>query len=228
MRKLFLLAVMFITATLMAQEPEKKSPIAGEASPAVEALRLAGDLVKYGYAQQSALPLLNALEILQTVSTQDLDGQRQAGTSTTVESGKKKGVLTFDKKQILADAKDFAKAEENEAISAMIAAYESKSGVQQRGRVGGASTTYERVNANSTDVYQISFVANRRAEIVVVGDGDTDLDLYVYDSNGNLIESDTDYTDNCYVSWTPLWTGRFTVKVKNRGNVYNNYVIITN
>jgi hypothetical protein len=218
---------MFVATTLMAQEPEKK-PIVGEASPAVEALRLAGDLVKYGYAHQSAMPLLNALEILQTVSTKDLDGQRQAGTSTKADSGKKEGVLTFDKKQILADAKDFAKAEENEAVSALIAAYESKSGVQQRGRVGGASTTYERVNANSTDVYQISFVANRRAEIVVVGDGDTDLDLYVYDSNGNLIESDTDYTDNCYVSWTPLWTGRFTVKVKNRGSVYNNYVIITN
>lgn len=227
MRKFFLLATMFVATTLMAQEPEKK-PIVGEASPAVEALRLAGDLVKYGYAHQSAMPLLNALEILQTVSTKDLDGQRQAGTSTKADSGKKEGVLTFDKKQILADAKDFAKAEENEAVSALIAAYESKSGVQQRGRVGGASTTYERVNANSTDVYQISFVANRRAEIVVVGDGDTDLDLYVYDSNGNLIESDTDYTDNCYVSWTPLWTGRFTVKVKNRGSVYNNYVIITN
>lgn len=227
MRKFFLLATMFVATTLMAQEPEKK-PIVGEASPAVEALRLAGDLVKYGYAHQSAMPLLNALEILQTVSTKDLDGQRQAGTSTKADSGKKEGVLTFDKKQILADAKDFAKAEENEAVSALIAAYESKSSVQQRGRVGGASTTYERVNANSTDVYQISFVANRRAEIVVVGDGDTDLDLYVYDSNGNLIESDTDYTDNCYVSWTPLWTGRFTVKVKNRGSVYNNYVIITN
>lgn len=228
MRRIVLLVAMFAATTLMAQEPEKKAPIAGEASPAVEALRLAGDLVKYGYAQQSALPLLNALEILQTVSLQELDGQRQAGTSTTTESGKKEGVLTFDKKQILADAKDFAKAEENEALAAMIAAYESKSDVQQRGRVGGASTTYERVNANSTDVYQINFVGDRRAEIVVVGDGDTDLDLYVYDSNGNLIVSDTDYSDNCYVTWTPLWTGRFTVRVKNLGGVYNNYVIITN
>jgi hypothetical protein len=54
------------------------------------------------------------------------------------------------------------------------------------------------------------------------------LDLYVYDSNGNLIASDTGYSDDCYVSWVPKWTGRFIVKVVNRGPLYNRYVILTN
>ena len=60
------------------------------------------------------------------------------------------------------------------------------------------------------------------------GDGDTDLDLYVYDSNGNLIVKDNDYTDDCYVRWYRKWTGRFIVKIVNRGPVYNRYVIVTN
>ena len=34
--------------------------------------------------------------------------------------------------------------------------------------------------------------------------------------------------DDCYVSWTPSWTGAFKIKIKNLGNVYNRYVLITN
>ena len=69
---------------------------------------------------------------------------------------------------------------------------------------------------------------NELAEVCVSGDGDTDLDLYVYDSNGNLIGSDADYSDDCVVRWVPAWTGEFTIKVVNRGAVYNNFAIWTN
>lgn len=64
--------------------------------------------------------------------------------------------------------------------------------------------------------------------VIVNGDGDTDLDLYVYDENGNLMGKDIDYSDYCVVSWTPRWTGPFTIKIKNRGSVYNRYKIYTN
>lgn len=52
---------------------------------------------------------------------------------------------------------------------------------------------------------------------------ETDLDLYIYDENGNLIDSDIDNTDICVCTWTPRWTGRFKIKIVNRGSVYNNY-----
>ena len=97
-----------------------------------------------------------------------------------------------------------------------------------RGAVGGETYTVERVKAKGTDVYKVKFRANELAVVTVIGDGDTDLDLYVYDANGNLIDSDTDYTDNCVCTWEPRWTGTFTIKVVNRGNVYNKYVIATN
>jgi hypothetical protein len=84
------------------------------------------------------------------------------------------------------------------------------------------------VNARGTDSYRISFKAGELAMIIVSGDGDTDLDLYVYDANGNLIGSDEDYSDDCVVSWVPKWTGMYTIKIKNRGNVYNRYVMVTN
>ena len=52
--------------------------------------------------------------------------------------------------------------------------------------------------------------------------------LDTYDSNGNLIDSDTDYTDNCVCTWTPRWTGNFRIKIVNRGGVYNRYILRTN
>ena len=82
------------------------------------------------------------------------------------------------------------------------------------------------VKANHTDNYRIYFYRGEEAEVLVIGDGDTDLDLYVYDDNGNLVASDTDFSDNCYVSWTPRRSGYFTVKIKNLGNVPNCYLLM--
>lgn len=87
------------------------------------------------------------------------------------------------------------------------------------------ASTIERVNAKSTDRYTQRFYAGETAYIYVNGDGDTDLDLYVYDENGNLIDSDTDPGDFCLCSFTPKWSGTFTIKVKNLGGVYNKYRI---
>jgi hypothetical protein len=86
----------------------------------------------------------------------------------------------------------------------------------------------DQVKANKSDLYQVTFIAGQTAVVDVRGDGDTDLDLYIYDSSGNLITKDEDFTDHCVARWTPKWTGKFTIEIKNRGGVANNYVITTN
>ena len=96
------------------------------------------------------------------------------------------------------------------------------------GAVGGPKSANERVNANATDRYEIEFRGGEQARIVVDGDGDTDLDLYIYDQNDNLITKDDDNTDYCICTWTPKWTGKFTIRIVNRGNVYNEYTLRTN
>ena len=97
-----------------------------------------------------------------------------------------------------------------------------------RGAVGGPKRAASTVNARSTDRYICKFWAGELAEVAVIGDGDCDLDLYIYDENGNLIASDTDYTDQCICRRVPSWTGAFTIKIVNRGYVYSNYIIATN
>jgi hypothetical protein len=84
------------------------------------------------------------------------------------------------------------------------------------------------VGAHSTDVYHMTFVGREWEVLVVSGDGSTDLDLYVYDQNGNLVASDDDNSDDCMVRFVPRWTGDFTIKVVNRGRYANRYTLGTN
>ncbi|MBR6056888.1 MAG: hypothetical protein IKP58_01830 [Victivallales bacterium] len=93
------------------------------------------------------------------------------------------------------------------------------------GSATGDATATTRVEPHSTDVFHHHFTAGKTALVIVSGDKDTDLDLYVYDENDNLIEKDEDGSDQCVVTWTPRWTGRFTIKVVNHGDVYNEYTI---
>jgi hypothetical protein len=99
---------------------------------------------------------------------------------------------------------------------------------QPRGTAGGSKYGCYRARASSTDVFTITFRAGEVAQIGVSGDGDSDLDLYIYDERGNLIASDTDAGDDCFVRWTPRWTGPFQVRVRNLGRVYNDYCLVTN
>ena len=227
MKKFLLSALaLLLSATTWAQEIGEKQELKGEVSSSLSALRLATDLVKYGYAQQSALSLAEALQIINENPTQPLKAEREGSQADTSNSEGKSSSFSLDYEKIMADAKVLA--EGDETITKLLAQIEENGKVSHRGAVNGPSRHYDTVNGNSVDTYQISFIANYLAEIVVSGDGDTDLDLYVYDSNGNLIASDTDYSDDCYVSWVPKWTGRFIVKVVNRGPLYNRYVILTN
>ena len=227
MKKLVLFsALVLFTATSFAQETETKPELKGEVSSSLSSLRLASDLVKYGYAQQSALPLIEALQIINENPTQPLKAERQGDVVNTSNKEGKSSQISLDYNKILADAKELAA--DNQILTQLLAQIEADGQSNSRGAVNGPSRHYDTVNGRSTDTYQVSFIANYLAEVAISGDGDTDLDLYVYDSNGNLIASDTSYSDDCYVCWIPKWTGRFIIKVVNRGPLYNKYVILTN
>ena len=103
------------------------------------------------------------------------------------------------------------------------------SGLDGEGRaLPGPKVADDRVEAYGADTYVVRFEGDESADVVLTGDGDTRLDLYVYDANGVLIGSDLDLGAGAEVSWTPAWTGRFILKVVNHGPVHNNYVLETN
>ena len=56
--------------------------------------------------------------------------------------------------------------------------------VTMRGRTRGPARHTDVVSARGTDIYNLTFQGGESAVLSVLGDGDTDLDLYVYDENG--------------------------------------------
>jgi hypothetical protein len=91
--------------------------------------------------------------------------------------------------------------------------------------LGGSIFRRFSISANCYQTFTVNLYGNETSRIMVRGDGDTDLDLYVYDVNGNLIVSDTDHSDQCGVLVRPFWTQTMTIKIVNRGSVFNNYSI---
>jgi hypothetical protein len=102
------------------------------------------------------------------------------------------------------------------------------SAAAEAGAVGGPKETTDTVLPFRTDVFTIKFESDELAVVTIRGDGSTDLDFYVYDSNDNLVAKDDDSTDLCRMVWSPTWTGYFKIKIVNRGSEENRYRIITN
>lgn len=82
------------------------------------------------------------------------------------------------------------------------------------------------VKKQSEVVYKIVFVADKDinkqyAEFSVIGDGSTDVDIYVFDADGKEVASDTKISDLAHVRWVPTKTQEYTIKVRNLGNQDN-------
>lgn len=223
---LFILSMITVAFSGMAQKVEDKPEVKGETSESLAAVKLANQILRYGYENKSTLALLDALQIFSENPTQALNATKDGAAVDESKNEGKKAKVSFDYDSVLADAKAFADGDPN--LLALIDNIDAEAKGAQRGNINGPSRDYAAVNGNSYMDYTASFVANQLAEVLVSGDGDTDLDLYVYDSNGNPIASDTDYSDDCYVRWVPAWTGRYTIRIVNRGPVCNRFVILTN
>jgi hypothetical protein len=229
MKQLFLslLVATFVSVNLVYSQDnqsgstEKKGETAAP-SPAMQTVILAGQLAKYGYENNSATALIQAAELYLSVGTTEF--KPESAEQGKGEETPKDEHVSHDPKQILADAKTLA--EGDAVVLALLDKVEKTK--PNRGSVGGPKYGEYKVFAYSTDRYSLKFWANERATVVVSGDGDTDLDLFVYDENGRLIAKDDDYSDDCVVNWIPRWTGQYIIKVVNRGNVYNRYAIGTN
>lgn len=189
----------------------------------VQMLQVAGQLTKYGYAQQEALPLIQAIDIYQSMAGGNMEESNKTESNATEDTTTKTSTITYDITQLTTDAIKFADGD-----SALLALIDELKNSATRGATKNYATHYDSVRAGGTDSYTIRFRGNEQACVIVSGDGDTDLDLYVYDANNNLITSDTDYTDDCVCVWTPAWTGNFIIKIVNRGRVYNRYALSVN
>ena len=222
MKKISLFVVLvLITVSLFAQTANKAvvEPLSGD----LLALQAANILARYGYEAKSASALIGAAEIFAQIQTQPAGAQgvrSGASSATTVSTPE------FAPATLLADARKIAGRDRT--MTAWADAVQKTLNSRTRGAVGGPRQQVDVIYGNSTLTYQLGFVANQKAEVLVSGNGASDLDLYIYDSNGKLIVCDEGYSDDAFASWTPAWTGSFSIVVKNWGNVANRFEIYTN
>jgi hypothetical protein len=78
------------------------------------------------------------------------------------------------------------------------------------------------------DLYQLTFRGGEPAEVRIAGDGGTNLDLFVYDSQQRLVCASRRADDREECSWQPVETAEFTIEVRNLGNRDNQYALWTN
>ena len=109
MKKVFLvLSMIAMSVNSFAQEVEAKEELKGEVSESLASVRLANDLLRYGYTNKSTLALIDALQIFSENPTQPLKTERQGDAVDTSKTEGKKAQVAFDYETVLADAKKFA------------------------------------------------------------------------------------------------------------------------
>lgn len=85
------------------------------------------------------------------------------------------------------------------------------------------------LRGGGTDVYPaLPYKGGDYAEVYVEGTGRADLNVYVTDSKGRLVCSDTDISAIAYCGWRPAHNDTFVIKVRNKGGASSKYSLITN
>jgi hypothetical protein len=148
---------------------ENVAPEAAQGGGAVADFSVAQKLYQWGVANDSAVAVAAAAEMLKSIDVKDVEREvKQAATEggNTAEDGE--GVdAPVDLATMLAKAKELASGDEE-----MLAMIDDIEAAGTKGRVGGASRTLSRLPAGYNDTYTIPFYGNSLAELAVVGDGD--------------------------------------------------------
>ena len=227
MKKFFLLALIAMSAGLISctktattTQETQKDDLSQQVSQELAALRLAVELAHYGYESESAFALIEAADIIASMPMPAMRADDEKVTKNP-----------FIPEAMLKAAREWAKDDAHLlALADKVQAKLEAEVEVTRGRMPGSRPPYTRgrVYAHSYICYSCPFQEGVLAEVGLVGDGDTDLELYAYDSVGNLLASDTEHSRTCYVSFRVKETGMYMIKIVNRGNVYNDFMFVTN
>jgi len=191
----------------------------------VAQLALAQELYANGLAAGDALTVLAAARLALAVTVTDKPSeatQKPIEGADTAEAADAMGA-PVEAADMLAKARELAGEDET-----LIALIEDAEAEGSRGRIGGSVRQLSRLPGGYSDSYQIPYYGGVLAELAIVGDGDSNLDVLVTDENGNTICYDVSYTDKVYCDWVPAWNGYFNVLVENRGRTRNSYYLLTN
>lgn len=220
----------FVPLGAMAQEDRSGENIqvtdADQEAGGVGKIALAQELFDHATQNRDAVAALAAAQIMATVSTEDVEREKTTEDNPDLditEDGSDGADSPATADSMFAAAMEFAGGDPT-----IVGLVEDAMAEGSRGRIGGASRTLSRLPGGQVDIFTVPFFGGSFAEVGIIGDGDSDLDLLVTDENGNVICRDTRLGDQIYCSFTPRWNGNFVIAVANMGRVRNSYYILTN
>ena len=183
---------------------------------------LAINLLRYGYQNNSSVSLAQAAQMLFELNMGQLTFSEVTGESKSEQP------LNMSVTKLLQDALTMSEgdAETRAYVESVKTQIDNKP--INKGARNGPVRKSARVAANSTVAYALDIAGGEVMTIAVYGDGDTDLDLYVYNEIGDLRAYDDDPSGDCLVMFLPLFSQKIRIEIKNRGSIYNDFVIVTN
>lgn len=185
----------------------------------VARLVLSHHLYALGRANKDPLTVLNAARLAASVTLSDTQRAHdtsgdpvQIGVSNTADPAEMFGVAT-------------TLAAENEPLLDLIDASRRELNFTP---LATAISTVSTLAAGQTDAWPQPFYGASLAEIAILGDENSNLDLKVMDENGNLVCLDIGPSDTAYCSFYPAQNGSFLINVGNTGTGANSYLLLTN
>jgi hypothetical protein len=184
----------------------------------MENIGLAHRLGVYGQRSRQPLPLIAAADILLAHPTRPL-AEARANLDTT------RAVLP-DAARMLASAREYASG--NDRLLALLPPLERRARSVDRGGSRGPRQLYAEVQPAASQEHTVEFRGGEPAIVHLSGDGESDLDLFVYDDAGQIVASITGPGDQGVVHWRPERQARFRIEVRNLGRAPNQYWLTTN
>lgn len=213
-------------------EPKGEQSAAEVRSPSVQAVEdaaLARRVAEYGERTESSLALAASAQMLMEAPTQPMEATpEKEGASAEADKGPEPE-LALTPAALLERAQQLATNDEERQFIARLQSAQGDTTGRARGAVGGPQYDYDVLAPRQQVSYSIRFRGGEAAAVEVVGDGDTDVDCWVYAPSGALVDRDTDLTDWCILNWWVSSPGSYRVVMQNLDRRYSNvYELFTN
>lgn len=233
------LAIGLAATPALAEEGLNVDPkVTAETRSPVEQMALAQQLYAYGLEDEDPMLIIAAARLaagvpseeveLETTDIPEPDDGTKAEEKAKADAKTAKGSDTPPPDLSAMIAKGRELAGDQKSLQAMLDDIEA---TKAKGVVSGPKVHSRAIGPRIRVRYYgrtTTYRGGRRATVSLAGNGATNLDLYVYDENGNLICKSTRGWDRESCAWSPRWTGPFKIYVVNRGYRTNFYKIWTN
>ena len=208
-----------LAANARAQDGAADAPAKPAGLTPVRQLALAMETADYGRTAKDPLALIVAAGLRRGVATRPAGLGPEGGDVTADTSAD-----PYAADALLAEAMALSK---NDPVVAGFA--EEVRAAAAKGRSDGIAVSRSVAKPGGTDWYRrIRYDAGKYAEAAVELLGGGAIDLFVYDSAGNVVCRDVRQPKKGYCGWTPKPGETFDIKVENRQPAPARYVLSTN